>query len=94
MKESKELAKTINESVDELLVKISDLYEKIELKDDDIKDLENELEELRQEDHTPQFEIEEHQNNLRTTSCLEKLFDNLDRIPIAELEELTEKHNL
>lgn len=69
---------------------IDDLKDEIKDKKSEISDLEDEISEL--EDKNPiEFDKQMH-NNLRTQSVLEDLLNNIDYIPIAELEEFVTKH--
>lgn len=94
MKESKELAKTIKKSTNELIEKISFLTSELDDAEYSVRQLSEEVEGLQEIVDEGRFTLTKEQNNLRTSSCFEKLFNNLDRIPINELEELTEKYSL
>ena len=91
MKESKQIAQTIKELTGDLIEKITSQKQEIDDQQEEINDLKGELDNLNDKET---FELTKLQNNLRTASCIQQLFDNLDRIPISELENLTEKYSL
>lgn len=100
-KTSLEIVELINNSAADLLTKIGELEvisenleSKISEQNDEIEELEGELNDIEEDEDSFNFELRKDQNNLRNISCLEELFENLDRIPINELEELVNKYKL
>lgn len=87
-----QLVEVINNGAADLLTKIGELEQTIEDKDSEIEGLEEIVSDFESEPDG--YILEDHQNNLRTSTCLEELFENIDRIPIQELEELVNKYKL
>jgi predicted RNase H-like nuclease (RuvC/YqgF family) len=73
---------------------ISDLKSEIKDKDDEIDTLEDGLIEKDKEisELSGGFHLEGLHTNIRTQSAIEELFDNLDYIPIDEIENFVNTH--
>lgn len=63
--------------------------DKIESLKEDIEELE---EQVKEAESISSFTIEGDHDNIRTVSCLESIFKNLDYIPIEELETIAKKY--
>ncbi|MDB0600299.1 hypothetical protein PL373_13295 [Tenacibaculum maritimum] len=89
--------KELQKEVDTLKDEVKELEDSVEVKDQEISDLEDEVEGLEEQvselqsnepfiiDGTPY-------DNLRGKMVFEKLFGNLEHVPINELESLVEKY--
>ena len=89
----------LQKEVDSLKEDVKELEDQIESKDQEISDLEDEVDGL--EEQVSELESNEPfiidgtpYDNLRGKMVFEKLFNNIDYLPIDELETLVQKHEV
>lgn len=92
-----DLIEEVNSVFEEFEDKIEEIESDVKEKDEKIDNLKDEVGELEgvieEIESLPKFNIDnEMHNNIRTVSCLESIFNNLDYIPIEELETIVKKY--
>jgi len=92
--------KTIEKAKENLIDLITNLVEltekEVEKLSTEIEEKESEIEELKEElNNTTPFKYPKGFNaNIVVVGALEELFENLNRIPISEIEELVAKYRI
>lgn len=87
--EAETLIGGFEETISYLKDDIKDRESKIEDLKEDVEGLEEQLQEA---ETLSSFVLDDNHNNIRTISCFESIFNNLDYIPIEELETIVKKY--
>lgn len=75
----------------ELKKQIEKLREKNETLKEEVSELQEEIQEL---ESIEKYELPKHLSTLRITSAINDVIDNIERIPVNELEEFVNKFKL